>query len=189
MPNPIIMLAGLPSTGKSTVGVKLEERLKDYDLHSFLQVRRDLGHKRYRPKQNRNVFRELYRRTEESLKSGRGVILDNNYPSQPVRQRVYGIAANYGVEVLILGCYCSEQEAKRRMRDRPTSDGLVVEPRNTRVYDRLSAKWQDINNDLRLFPSAPISYVRYNSEANQFQEVQVRDSVRPLVDSIRQIIL
>ena len=57
MANSIIMLAGLPGTGKSTIAERLEDRL-DYDLHSLLGVRRDFGHKRYRPKQNRNVFQE-----------------------------------------------------------------------------------------------------------------------------------
>ena len=189
MSNPIIMLAGLPGGGKSTVGAKLEERLKDYDLHSFLQVRRDLGHKRYRHKQNRNVFRELYRRTEESLKSGRGVILDNTYTTQGGRQPVYEIGKDYGVDVLVLECYCSEKEAKRRMRQRPASDGLVVEPRDPKAYDKLAQRWQDISTDLDIPANQHISYLRYNTKTNDVQEMHVRDAVRPLVDSIRQIII
>ena len=188
MSNPIIMLAGLPGTGKSTVGIKLEEKLNDYDLHSFLAVRRDLGHKRYRPRQNARVFRELYRRTEESLMSRRGVILDNTYTTQAARQRVYNIGANYGVEVLILECYCSEQEAKKRMRSRPVNDGLVVEPRNPHVYDKLSAKWQDIDVDLGIPTKQHVSYLKYNTETNDFQEIRVNPHVRLLAEKVKDAI-
>ena len=187
MSNPIIMLAGLPGTGKSTIAKRLEDRL-DYDLHSLLKVKRYFGHKRYRPKQNRAVLQELYERTEQSIQRGKGVILDSNYSTQVGRQTVYEIVKNYGVDVLVMECYNSEREAKRRMRQRPTSDGLVVEPRDTKAYDKIAQRWQDINQDFQLFQSVPISYVRYNSETNYLQEMQVNPKVRQLVDRIKEII-
>ncbi len=183
MANLIIMLAGLPGTGKSTTTKRLEDRL-GYDLHSLLGIRRDFGHKRYRPEQNPNVFEELYRRTKKSLQRGRGVILDNTYTTQEGRQLVYEISKDYGVDVFILECYCSEKEAKRRIKQRPISDGLVVEPRDPKVYGDLARRWQDIAQDLVKFRDYPISYVRYDTEKNTVEEVRVDERVKFVVNMI-----
>ena len=193
MSNPVIMLAGLPGTGKSTIAEKLEDRLADYDVHSVLGVRRDFGYRIYNPQSSIKVLRNLFQRVEESLRKGLGVILDSTFavrttPNNLGRQRVYEVATDYSADVLIIECYCSEREAKTRMRERPKSDGLVVDARNPKAYDKLSARWQDIGEDFKLFPSVPISYLKYNTEINDVQEVQVNPNVRLLVDKIKEII-
>lgn len=189
MSNPIIMLAGLPGGGKSTVGEKLENRL-EYDRHTVTDIRRELGHKRWHPGQNSRIFQMLNDRTAQSAKEGSGVIVENAYPSQHSRSFTYGISQMFGVEIIIIECYCSEALAKRRIRARPPrTDGLVSNPRNPKAYDRLKAKWQDINDDLNVFSNFPISYLKYDSETNQLKEVYIRDSVRSVVGIIKQTIL
>ncbi len=57
MSKPLIIMAGLPGTGKSTVSETLEDIL-DYDLYSLLDIKREFGHKKYRPKQNHVVLKK-----------------------------------------------------------------------------------------------------------------------------------
>lgn len=187
MTNPIVMLAGLPGTGKSTIAKKLEDRL-GFDLHSVIGIRRDFGHRRYRATDNGKVIPELHRRTNVSVSEGRGVIVDNTNVTQGVRQLFYELGKHYEVDILVLECYCSEDVAKRRMRLRPASDGLVVEPRNTRPYDRLAKKWQDISPDLEKFAGYPLSYVRYNTVNNTVEEVRVNERITPLVKIVKSVL-
>ena len=189
MSHQIIMVAGLPGTGKSDVCEKLEERLTGYDLYSLLGVRRDLGHKRYRPSQREVVFHVFYSRTRWSLQNRRGVILDNPYASRSQRKLAYDISSDYGVDVLIIECYCSEKLAKKRMRSRLKKGDLISEPRNPKPYYKLAKRWQDIKKDLQEFPRVPLSYIRYNTENNSLEEVRVSPSMQQLVGNIKQILL
>lgn len=186
MDSSMIMLAGLPGTGKSTLAGKLEERL-GYDTHSFLGVRRDLGHERYMPGRNGEVFQELYLRTTRSLDARRGVIFDSTNTGYKGRERMYLFALDWDVDLVVVECLCSEKESRRRMRQRPKNDGLFVEPRTAEAYRRLTRIWEEIGEEIVEIQDVGLSHVRYNSENNSFEEVRVVESARQLVDVIRDV--
>ena len=186
MSNDIILITGLPHTGKSTLAKKLEERLS-YDLHSTTLIRRKLGYKRYNEKQDPIVLRKVYERIEDSIENGKGVVIEGAlFVVASVRQEVYTIASRHGIDVLLIECYCSEVMSKRGMRARPMKDDLVSDPRRPEVYDKVAAAWQDINGDFSMFP--PLSYIRYNYEIKYVEEVRVNSNVKQLVDRIKEII-
>ena len=187
MSSHIIMVTGLPGTGKTTVAEKLEDEL-EYDLHTVLGIRREFGHKIYRSREDTRVFSELYERVRASLQKGNGVIVDTANKKQSGRKDIYDIALDYDSDVVILECYCSEKAAKKRIRSRPKSNGLLVEPRNPRVYKKLAMRWEDIQHDLEDFQDYPLNYIRYNSEISCVEEVQVSPDMRPLVHTIKQIL-
>lgn len=184
----IIMLAGLPGTGKSTVGNLLKKKIKGYDLHSLFEVRQYLGHKKHRPKQDPKAFEELYRRTKSSLKNNRGVIIDNTYTMTIVRKPVYDISKSYDVPVLILECVCSEKVSKRRMKLRSKNTGLFVEPRNPKVYDKLAYRWEPLIDDLPQFSCVRINYIKYDSENRTIEKIVVWNEVTKMVHMITQLL-
>ena len=187
MSKSFIVMAGLPGTGKSTVSKKLEEIL-DYDLYSLLQLRREFGHKRYRPKQNHYVLTEMYRRAEESLDNNRGVILDSTYSTRNGRRFAYEIAWSHHVPLIVLECYCSEKASKQRMKQRPKNDGLVVEPKNPKAYDGLVQRKEAIIGDFNFFPSTDLNYLRFNSETNLVELENVNPNAREITEKIIQTI-
>ncbi len=187
MPSHIIMVAGLPGTGKTTAAERLESGL-EYDLHTVLGIRREFDHKKYSLKQDPTVFAELYERVRKSLQNGTGVIVDTANKERSGRKKIYDIALYYDSDVVILECYCSEMTAKKRMRSKPKSDGLVTDPRDPRVYEKLAMKWEDIQHDMECFPDYPLSYLRYNTEIKDMEEVRVSPETKPLVNSIKQIL-
>src|SRR3989338_1150304 len=130
----VIMLSGLPGTGKTTAAEKLEEKL-GYDLHSLLGARRELGLKVYSAKSRGPAVELIRTHTEESLRSGRSVIADSTFNTQQSRQSFYQLASEYSVNTILLECVCSEQAAKRRIRGRPANQGVIAEPRNPAAYD------------------------------------------------------
>lgn len=184
----LIMLAGLPCTGKTTVREKLIKNLKDYDFHDNTQVRRDFGYKKFDPRRDHLVLEEVDRRTENSFRSGKGVILDSIHRHKKRRKGIYDLALKLGKKVFIIECFCSPEESKRRMRRRPKSDNLVGDARDTKIYDKFAAEWSDIAPDLKE-NEWHISYIRFNSEKNNFERIKIEPEIKEFVELIESIIL
>ena len=181
----LIIMAGLPGTGKSTLAEKLR-KITRYDLYSLLATRREFGQKRYNPKRTSEVLIAMYERTEDSLQDCKGVILDLTYTTREGRRFPYVIAENHQVPATIIECHCSEKLSKKRMRKRPKNDGLVVEPRNPKAYDKLAQRWEEINADIEVFQSVSLTYLKYNSETNQVERVHMHQGVKELTERIIQ---
>jgi predicted kinase len=157
----LIVMAGLPGTGKSTSSKRLVEKL-GYHLISQNDVRREHGMKDM-PLHQEGVLRDVDRRVFKALAEGKGVILDAAHRAGHRRHQLYGIASGFGVEVAVIECVTTETEAKRRMQSRPTGDGLVVDAWDPAAYDRVAASWQDISADFSDI-SNHVAHLTYNTE-------------------------
>lgn len=186
IPPLIIMVCGLPGTGKTSSTEYLEQKLEGYDRYGTNETRRALGFKRYSWRQTPVVFGRMYNSTYYSLSYGRGVILEANYKHPLSRQNVYNIADSFRREVIIIQFVCSEKESKRRMRHRKKNDGLVTSPRDTRVYDRVKSQWHDTTQDLKHNPH--VSLIRYNTETDISERVRVNSNVSPLVEVVERLL-
>lgn len=184
MDTKLILITGAPGTGKSTLASLLEAELEGTVLHSLYQVRRDLGHRRYLAGRNAEVVDKLLERTCASLDQKQSVLVDSAISSSERRQRIYDIGIQYGVDVLVLECICSEKEAKRRMRRRPKSDGLYTEARDPNAYDRFMERFspQPIQNDL--LHNKHLSYARLDTENEFLTVVRVLDQAHPFLSRI-----
>ena len=108
----LIIMAGLPGTGKTYLANKLATYLK-YSLIGQNIIRRKFMMKKM---QNQNkVLREIDKRLAFIINSGKGVIFDSVNKYSFRRQQVYGIASSCGVNAILLECTCSEEEAKKIM--------------------------------------------------------------------------
>ena len=104
---------------------------------------------------------------------------------------MYNLAAQYDVDVLVLECICSAEEAKRRIRNRPKNDGLYCESRKPMVYTRFMEKIsrEPINQDLLNPENAHVSYMRFDTERDQIFEQRVLYSAVDLVYKVTRILL
>ena len=158
----LIVLAGLPGTGKTTIANILKQNLYNYEIISQNAIRREYGLKKM-PLRQEEVLRKIDRKTAELLNSGKGVIFDsvNRYLFR--RHQMYGIASCCGKKVLTLEVICREDEAKARMRRRPKGDGLISDPYNPRVYDKMAESWENINLDFEHPGEDHVSYVQIDT--------------------------
>src|SRR3989344_5559291 len=124
MKNYMILIAGLPGTGKQTSAERLIGNLEDYILIDQNELRRKAGMKKMPQKQD-EINREIDRMSASYLNKGNGVIILAGHRQVCRRNQLYGVASCCGTNVVILECVCSEVEAKRRMRARPKSDGFI----------------------------------------------------------------
>ncbi len=186
--NPLIFITGAPGTGKSTTASELEASLEEYTLHSLCQVRRDLGHKRYMSWRNEEAFGELMRRVAASLEERVPVIIDTAVARTNGRQRIYDLAAEYNVSILVLECTCSPEEARRRVRSRLKHDGLYCESRKPRVYDRFMETMSREPISLEILNDGKLSYVVLDTQ-NGFLEKRRIVGVENIVGRIKRSLI
>lgn len=183
--NHLIIIAGLPGTGKTIAAKKLVQVLKEYILIDQNELRRKQGMKKM-PKNQDEILRQIDRMTAISLNNKSGVIIDSVHRYSFRRHQLYGVASGCGAEVLLIECVCSSEEAKKRMRKRPNSDGLLSDPNNTEVYDRLAASWEDVTAvDFKYAGADHVSYIQYNSEKNELEHNILQKGMKPLFEKVK----
>jgi len=188
--NPIlIVLCGLPGAGKTTVAAKLKKHL-NFKVIDQNEIRRKIGMKRITPHRQEVVLGQIDRLIAKTLNSGKDVILDSVNKLTYRRNQCCGIASSCGAKVIILEVVCSEELAKSRMRERPGSDGLISDPNNTKIYDRIKEQWEDIMaHDFKWIEgSTHVSYIQYDSQNNSVKRMVLRERMQTSIRRIEKVI-
>jgi predicted kinase len=114
----IIMLSGLPGTGKSFLSHKLAERLT-FTIVESDAVRKELfAQPSYSPEESAAVFHTVHRRIEELLNNGRSVIFDATNLEEKHRKTVYQITRDTGARLIFLEVTAPLEIVKNRLKDR-----------------------------------------------------------------------
>src|SRR3990170_5641373 len=78
-----------------------------------------------------SVYDELFRRAEDLVQKGKGVILDATFVTQELRRRAAAIAAKHNMTFVILQTHCSEEASiariLRRTKENYESNALTKE--------------------------------------------------------------
>ena len=185
----LILIAGLPATGKTTAAKKLGRSLEDYILIDQNELRREVGMKKM-PQVQDSILHEIDVSTADYLRRSKGVIIESGHRYLFRRQQLCGIASSCNASVVLLECICSENESKKRMRNRSKGDGLISDPRDPGVYDRISGLWEPIDLDFR-YPGVDyfISYLTYNTESSEIDEKKIVREDGDLILKVKEILL
>ena len=188
MQNYLILIVGLPGTGKTTLARSLSSSL-GYELLSQNNIRREMGMKKMPANGQDDVLRRIDKKITHYLLQGKGVVLESVHRYQFRRQQIYGIASGCGTNAVTLECICSEEEAKRRMRQRPVSDGLVSDPGDPAVYDKMAATWHSVEEDFSLRGIDFVSHVVYNSELKNLERKRIALGMEKFIKLLEKTLL
>lgn len=175
----VIMMCGLPASGKTTTAMRLHTHLggmliRSCDIYQELGislpewVRRTHGFTVNVAEYDRlrdRAYREMARRLAASLAAGaRLVILDAVHGEPPKRQAVYEICRAHGATPVILLCQCDDfAEVRRRFAARR---GREAEPEHEAgdlsVYYDITRRWQDPRGD-RAMREKAITVLAYDT--------------------------
>lgn len=153
----LLLAAGLPGTGKSTLARRLAERAGLHVIRSDV-VRKELagisaesgaqaptGQGIYTPEWNARTYAECLARAEKLLFAGQRVLIDANFPDNARRRTFLREAVAWGVPPLMFVCQADPQVVHERLAAR-TADASDAD---WSVYQSAAARWEDPDNDVR----------------------------------------
>jgi len=148
----LVLVGGLPGTGKSTLAQGLAERV-DFRLIRSDLVRKELAglpaqdsarcsfaEGIYAPAWTERTYAECLCRAEKLLFEGKRVIVDASFGEEKRRRAFLDAAAQLAVPVVFLLCQAEAEVARRRLECRrgDASDA------DWSVYRKATERWEDI---------------------------------------------
>ena len=156
----LLLLAGLPAAGKSTLGRRMVQRGEVDVLIETDVVRKELagldpevsadaefGAGIYTREFSEKTYREVFRRAAGQLEKGRRVAIAATFVSDQRRVEAIEVARRLGVPVRFIECKIPDEVARKRLIEREDD----VSDAGVEVYEKLKQAWE--------MPSPPVARV------------------------------
>jgi predicted kinase len=152
----LILIGGLPGTGKSTLAMALAEHADFCVIRSDV-VRKELagvapkerratfGQGIYTAEWTKRTYSECLRRAEELLFHGERVLVDANFREENQRQRFLNSARRWGVPAAFLLCETEPELVRTRLAGR--SDD--ASDADWSVYEKAVETWEEMTPETR----------------------------------------
>ena len=128
----IIVVSGLPGTGKSCFCRRLAERLPFLILESDAIRKQLFPAPTYSTAESAYLFRTIYYLIEDLLKKGMPVILDATNLEERHRERIYNIAERLNARLIMVNVQAPPELVQKRFKKRLEGKG---------VQDNSDADW------------------------------------------------
>ncbi|NJC25594.1 AAA family ATPase [Neolewinella antarctica] len=149
----LIMVVGLPGTGKSTLSRKLAVEIGAEHLNSDV-IRAELGLRgQYTPTDKARVYQALIERTETLLSAGTSVIVDATLYRKDLRRPYQKLARRLACPISWIELNANEETIERRVEKQRTFSEADLA-----VYQKIRARYESLTAPhLRLGPEfAPL---------------------------------
>jgi aminoglycoside phosphotransferase family enzyme/predicted kinase len=148
----LVLVGGLPGTGKSTLAQGIGDRA-DFRLIRSDLVRKELAGFQieesacspfeegiYTPAWSQRTYAECLRRAEKLLFEGERVVVDASFGEEKNRLAFVDVAARLGLPVVFMRCHANAEAIWRRLEGRrgDASDA------DWSVYQKAAARWEEI---------------------------------------------
>ena len=120
----IIVVSGLPGTGKSYFCRRLAERLPFLVLESDALRRHLFTMPTHSATESNHLFRVIHHLIEDMLRKGISVILDATNLSERHRERLYNIAERLKVKLILVRIEAPPEVVRKRLKNRAQQTGI-----------------------------------------------------------------
>ena len=135
----VIIVFGLPGTGKTFFASKLAERINAQHINSD-RLRKELFPKRtYSDREKEMVYKKLLGKTKRAINKKANVVLDATFYKHEIRSRLLEEIKNKA-EIFFIEIRSDENIIRERLRhERPYSDA------DFEVYQLIKQQWEPLN--------------------------------------------
>ncbi|MCE2500152.1 MAG: AAA family ATPase [Dehalococcoidia bacterium] len=171
-PSSLVILCGLPGTGKSHFARELVARAPFVWLNSDRTRKLLVARPCYSRREHRRVFAAMHVLTRGYLRDGHSVVFDATNLNEGVRAPLYASAEAVGVAPLIIRFTASAGLVWKRMEDRASGVGEATQSdAGWEVYTRMAIADQPVPR--------PHLLVRGPDDANRVLEETLRRTIGP----------
>jgi len=181
--NILLITCGLPGSWKTETAEEIS-RIKGYPIIRTDLVRlevlknEDVFDEKVAADMDKRkmVYDEVFRRADQSLASGGGVILDATFVTQSLRRRAAAVAAKHGRTFVILQTNCPQgvsiARILRRTKENYESNALTEE-----AYLNNKKKFESVDlNDLKnLHPNLSVIHLKVDTQADPSEDWYIID--------------
>ena len=177
-PGTLLIACGLPGTYKTETTEEVS-KIKGYPILRTDLIRRKvlIGMNIFDEKVANNyelrkrVYDEMFKRAEETLQKGDGVILDATFVTQELRRRAAEIAASQYSTFAILQTNCTKDASINRILKR-TKENYESNALTEQAYINNQKKFETVDlDDLKeLHPDLPIVHLTVDTELDAPEE-------------------
>ena len=163
----LLIACGLPGTWKTETTEEVA-KIKGYPILRTDLIRRevlkneDIFDEKVASNMDKRtmVYDEMFKRADDSLNKGDGVILDATFVTQSLRKQAAAIAAKYNRTFVILQTDCPQEVAIRRILER-TKENYVSNALTRQAYLNNKKRFEEVDlNDLKgSYPNLSITHL------------------------------
>lgn len=147
----LIIVTGLPGTGKTTFARALSDRVGGRHLNTDI-IRDELGMRgQYDEKSKQKVYRKMEERTAEALEKGEQVIVDGTFYRKKLRKPYQELGAKAGAQVFWFVIEAPEETVKERVSQRREYSEADFD-----VYRKVRNAWEPLDKPHRTIQSGPL---------------------------------
>jgi predicted kinase len=144
----IIVVSGLPGTGKSYFCRRLAERLSFLILESDALRKLLFNLPTYSASENTHLFRTIYYLIEELLRKGMPVILDATNLEERHRERIYNIAERLNARLIMVRVEAPPELVQKRLQARTEKKNMEdSSDADWTVYQKMKTTVQKISRN------------------------------------------
>jgi len=154
----LIIVCGLPGSGKSSLSKDLAKRFSAVHLNSDAIRKKLFPQPTYSEEEKVKVYEEMARQAGEILGKGNTVIADATFSKSGYRLIMADAAARAGAKVFIIECMLHEGETKKRL-DRRQKAGKSPSDADYNVYMKLKESFEPLGG-----PHLEVDYLRPKKE-------------------------
>lgn len=144
----LVLISGLPGTGKSYFSRRLAERLPSVIIESDAMRKILFTRPTYSAQESHRLFNACHRLIEELLDKGIPVIVDATNLVEHHREPLYRIAKRLGVKLIIVQVEAPRELVRQRLRGRAEGiDPLDKSDAGWSVYQRMRRRVERIRRN------------------------------------------
>jgi hypothetical protein len=137
----LIIICGLPGSGKTTLARALSKRLSASHISSDL-IRKEMFPKpAYSEAEKEAVYMEMRKRVKKTLSEGIGVVVDATFYKKRQREYFVAVARECGARNALILCVLEEQAVESRLAKRKQGG---VSDADYKVYLKLKKEFEPI---------------------------------------------
>ncbi len=151
----ILMLHGLPGTGKSFIAQKIAEQFPDVVVLKSVQFRHDTGNSSVgrfdetnpkTKKEKDDSYKFLCETAKASLEKGKIPVLDGTFHKRHRRELVYQLASEMNANVLVISTVCDEHVIFERLKAREKQDNSDAFLKSKEAYEIMKRQQDELND-------------------------------------------